>query len=130
MGGARREVSAHDPPRALTASLTPIHKVRSNRIRFETGLRSFAGGEKSSRFAGGQRGGSSAHGALPPPMGDEEVSAAAARVTPQSATALKRPSVWERETTVPLSRPILARKLKGHGLVGGNQSLAEPGGLL
>jgi hypothetical protein len=63
-------------------------------------------------------------------MGDEEVSAAAARVTPQSATALKRPSVWERETTVPLSRPILVRKLKGHGLVGGNQSLAEPGGLL
>lgn len=32
MGGARREVSAHDPPRALTASLTPIHKVRSNRM--------------------------------------------------------------------------------------------------
>jgi glycosyltransferase involved in cell wall biosynthesis len=44
---------------------------------------------------------------------------------------LKRSSVSERETTVPLPRPILERKLNGHGLVGGRaQGLAEPGGLL
>ncbi len=44
---------------------------------------------------------------------------------------LKRPSISERETTVPFSRPILARKLNGHGLVGDrDQGHAEPGGLL
>lgn len=44
---------------------------------------------------------------------------------------LKRPSISERETTVPLSRPIYERKLNGHGLVGdGDQGIAEPGGLL
>jgi hypothetical protein len=31
---------------------------------------------------------------------------------------LKRPSISERETTLPLSRPIWERKLNGHGLVG------------
>jgi glycosyltransferase involved in cell wall biosynthesis len=44
---------------------------------------------------------------------------------------LKLPSISERETTVPLPRPVLERKLKGHGLVGDRaQRAAETGGLL
>ena len=44
---------------------------------------------------------------------------------------LKRPSISERETTVPLPRPVLERKLNGHGLVGDRaQRAAETGGLL
>jgi hypothetical protein len=31
---------------------------------------------------------------------------------------LKLPSISERETTVPLPRPVLEKKLNGHGLVG------------
>jgi hypothetical protein len=43
---------------------------------------------------------------------------------------LKRPSISERETTVPVSRPILERKLNGHGLVADrDQGLPEPAGL-
>ena len=44
---------------------------------------------------------------------------------------LKRPSISERATTVPLPRPVMERKLNGHGLVGDRvQRPAETGGLL
>ena len=44
---------------------------------------------------------------------------------------LKLPSISERETTVPLPRPVMERKLNGHGLVGDRvQRPAETGGLL
>jgi hypothetical protein len=44
---------------------------------------------------------------------------------------LKRASISEPETTVPLPRPVLERKLNGHGLVGDRaQRAAETGGLL
>ena len=44
---------------------------------------------------------------------------------------LKRPSISERETTVPLPQPVLERKSNGHGLVGDQaQRPIETGGLL
>ena len=44
---------------------------------------------------------------------------------------LKRPSISERETIVPLPRPVLEKKLNGHGLVGDQaQHPAETGDLL
>jgi hypothetical protein len=44
---------------------------------------------------------------------------------------LKRPSISERETTVPLPRPVLEKKLNGHGLHGDRaRRAAETGGLL
>ena len=44
---------------------------------------------------------------------------------------LKLPSISERETIVPLPRPVLEKKLNGHGLVGDRAGRpAETGGLL
>jgi glycosyltransferase involved in cell wall biosynthesis len=44
---------------------------------------------------------------------------------------LKRPSISESETTAPLPRPVLERRLNGHGLVADRgQRAAEKGGLL
>jgi glycosyltransferase involved in cell wall biosynthesis len=44
---------------------------------------------------------------------------------------LKRPSISERETTVPLPRPVLEKKLNGHGLHGDRaRRAAETGGPL
>ena len=44
---------------------------------------------------------------------------------------LKRPSISERDTTVPLPRPVMERKLNGHGLGGDRvRRPAETGGLL
>ena len=44
---------------------------------------------------------------------------------------LKRPSISERETTVPLPRPVLEKKLNGQGLLGDRaRRAAETGGLL
>ena len=44
---------------------------------------------------------------------------------------LKRPSISERETTVPLPRPVLEKKLNGQGLHGDRaRRAAETGGLL
>jgi hypothetical protein len=34
---------------------------------------------------------------------------------------LERPSLSERETTLPMQRPVLAKKLNGHGLNNGNR---------
>jgi hypothetical protein len=44
---------------------------------------------------------------------------------------LKRPSISERETIVPLPRPVLEKKLNGQGLHGDRaRRAAETGGLL
>ena len=44
---------------------------------------------------------------------------------------LERPSISERDTTVPLPRPVLDKKLNGHGLHGDRaRRAAETGGLL
>jgi hypothetical protein len=44
---------------------------------------------------------------------------------------LDRPSISERDTTVPLPRPVLDKKLNGHGLHGDRaRRAAETGNLL